>query len=525
MSSKVKSVNKLVFHYDEVMKDILKGIDIIANPVKQTMSPKGGNVIYEDERGNQNYTNDGYTIVKNLFVKDIVQNAILEIIKAASIQTNMQAGDGTSSTVLQSAILTKEGLRLIDSGKNPVDVSKTFERFGKEIIGILEQESKKVTTDKELEYIALVSSSNQKDIAEDVVDVVKFVGKDGQVVIEPSYTESTEIIKDSGYVTRSGLIDQGLMNDGARVKYEDVPVLVTDKRLYYKAEAEVILNTVLDAGYDTVAIIASDFLAEALNYFAANHNAGKVKLVLVKETNTSILEDIATYTDAKFISEKSGSLVDDITIESFGTAKGVFGGMDKVIISRQDKKNTKLDTRIKNLRSQLKDVANKESLEYRDIEKRISSLTKGMATIKVGGRTPLEVNERIHRYEDALNATRVAMEEGYLVGGGIAMYHAFKKLSDYGEYNEVFRKVCFSNLAQICENSGTLTGMIISEIEKSKSKTVGYNALTGEVSDMLKDGIIEPLLVLKNVINNSISVANVIISSRYLILNDITEEE
>ena len=520
-----KTVNKLVYHYDDILGDIESAVDIIMNPVAQTMSPKGGNVIYEDHNGHQHVTNDGFTIVKNLFLKDPVKNAIIEIIKSASIQTNLAAGDGTSSTVLQSGILIKEGLRLVKNGKNQIDVKNTFEKFGNELIDILSKETKQIKNDKELEFISLVSSSNDKEISDTVVKVIKFVGKDGQVMIEPSYSDKTEIVEDNGYVTSSGVFAQELLQENGHVKYDDIPVLVTDKRLYYKAEAESILKTVKDSGYNSLVIIASDFLNEAINFFIANHNAGKINLVLIKETDTKIITDIATYIGVDVISEKTGNVVDDITIEQFGLAKSIFGGVDKVIISRFPEKNKKLDTRIKTLREELKEIGDKESLKYKDVERRIASLTRGMATIKVGGRTPLEVNEKIHRYEDAINAARVAMQEGYLVGGGISMYHAFRKLSDYGEFNEVFRKVCSANLEQICKNCGTLPSFVYDGIEKSKSKTVGYNALTGELSDMLKDGVIEPFLVTKNVINNAISIANVIISSRYLMLNDIEEEK
>jgi chaperonin GroEL len=375
-----------------------------------------------------------------------------------------------------------------------------------------------------LEYIALVSSSNDKEISENVVKVIKFVGKEGQVMIEPSYTDKTEIVEDNGYITRSGIFAQELLQETGRVKYEEMPVLVTDKKLYYKAEAETILQTVKSNGYDSLVIVASDFLNEAINYLIANHKAGKINLVLVKETDSKILEDIATYIGTDVISEKTGNLVDDMTIEQFGLAKSIFGGMDKVIISRVPEKDKKLDKRVKALRDELKEIGDKESGRYKDIERRIASLTRGMATIKVGGRTPLEVNEKIHRYEDAISAARVAIEEGYLVGGGVSMFHAFKKLSDYGEYNEVFRKVCYANLEQICQNAGTMSRFVIDGIEKSKSKTLGYNALTGELSDMLSEGIIEPFLVTQNVIKNSISIANIIISSRYLMLNDIEEE-
>lgn len=520
MINKNPTPNVFIYPYGSIQNKILEAVDMIADPIRQTMSPKGSNVIFEDALGHHHLTNDGVTIAKNISVKDPVHNMVIEAIKEASLQTNSIAGDGTSSTVLQSSILIKEGLKLVESGHNRIDVRDTYNKFADDLIAILAKDVKQVKTEKDLEQVALVSASNDEEIAKNVVDIVKFVGKEGQVMIEPSYTEETSIVKESGFMTSNGIFDHSLLNERGGSMFKDVPVLITDKRLYYQAEAETILKTVMDAGHKEVVIVAADFLNEAISFFIANHKAGSVKIILVREDNVQTLEDIATYLGTEVLSEKSGSIVDNIQIEDFAVAKQVIADPKKIVISRVEEKNKKLDSLVKYLQTKLKTISNKKDPEHAATEKRISLLTRGMATLKVGGRTPVEANEKIYRYEDAINATRVAQEEGYLIGGGVSMFNALAKLQDYGDYNDAFRKVCYSNLQQIVENCGESWKTVLSQMSGSQYKSYGYNALTGKVENMEAAGIIEPFLVTKNVIKNSISAANNIISSGYMIVVD-----
>lgn len=517
-------MNKKIYKTSEIKDNIIRAVDIINDPVRQTLSPRGGNVMYEDESLNQHYTNDGYTIVNAIQVKDPIENAIIEIIKGGSRKTNIEAGDGTSSTEVVSAVLIKEGLKMVENGFNQMDVRDNLNKFSADMKAELTKMAIKVKDDKDLKFIAKISANNDDKIAEDVVRIVKIVGEDGQIIIDRGFSDDTEIIEDTGFVIKSGVFAQELANKQFQTGMVDVPVIITDKRIYYKSEAETILKTVQDAGYNEVVVIAQDFIGEALPFFVANHINNKVRVILIIEKKLEILEDLATYLGTEVVSDKKGSLVDNITIENFAMSKRVFSDPSKSIISRdKDENNKEIDKRVKTLRAEMKKIGNKNDPNYLNLQRRISSLTVGMVTLKVGGVTTLDVMERIHRYEDAINATRAAIREGYLPGSGVAVLEAYRKIKVNPNYENIFSKVSEVNIRQIAENCGKHPGTIVELVKNSKFKNYGYNAVTDKVEDLVKAGVIEPLLVTTQVIANAVSIANIIITSRYLIVNDLED--
>lgn len=520
-------MNKEIFHYPNIKDKILNAIDTINDPVRQTLSPRGGNVIYVDERGDVRYTNDGYTIMNSISVKDEVENAIIEILKGGSRKTNIEAGDGTSSTLMITSILVKEGLRLIENGHNQMDVRDNLIKFAEDMKAELAKKVIKIKDDKDIKFIANISASNDEAIASDVVKIIKIVGQDGQVMIDRGFNTETEILEDAGFVVRSGVFAEELANKQFQTAMLDVPVLITDKRLYYKPEAERILATVLDAGYSEVVIVASDFIGEALPFFIANHINNKVRVILIQEKKLNILEDLAIYLGGEVVSDKKGSLVDKITIADFIMSKKVFSDPNKSIIARDKKEvNKELDKRVTVLKREMKKIGNKQAPEYVALEKRISSLTTGMVTIKVGGATPLEIIEKGHRYEDAINASRCALREGYLPGAGVAVLNAFYNLKKniHPDYMRMFTAVAEANIRQIAINCGAIPDMIIGTFLQSENDDWGYNAVSGKFENVIKAGIIEPFIVTKQVLANAVSVANGILTSRYLIVPDIEED-
>lgn len=522
--------NKKIYRYEDIKDKIIHAVDTITDPVRQTLSPKGGNVIYADDNGNIKFTNDGYTIVMNTSVKDEVENAIIEILKGGSKKTNVEAGDGTSSTLVMSSILIKEGLRLVENGHNQMDVRDALTKFAEDMVKQLTKKAIQIKDDKDIKLIAKISANNDENIASDIVKIVKIVKQDGQVLIDRSYTNDTEILEDAGFVVRSGVFAEELANKQFQTSMIDVPVLITDKRLYYKAEAETILNAVLNAGYGEVVIVAQDFVGDALPYFIANHVNNKIKVILIAEKKFEILEDLAIYLGGEVVSDKKGNIVDNITIENFVLSKKVFSDPQKSIIARDKKEpNTGIDKRVKSIRSQMKNIGNKQDSEYIAFEKRISSLTTGMVTIKIGGSTPIEVMEKAHRYEDAISAARGALKEGYLPGGGIAMYLAREGITVGSDFTKMIDAAVEANLRQIAINCNENPDMMIHSINHkrglTKNDNIGYNAVTGIIEDVIKAGIIEPLLVAKQVVSNAVSIANVILTSKYLIVNDLEDNK
>ena len=522
-----KGYFKSIKRYADVREQIKRAVDTLADPIRETLSPKGRNVLFESANGEFQSTNDGVTIAKNINVRDPYENLIINMMKQASLKTNNEAGDGTSTSILLSQILIKEGFRLVDQGHNQMDVKHAFEKFGKTLVANLKKEAIKIKTDKDLFNIANISANNDPLIAADVVKVVKCAGLDGMVFIEANNKPETNIIEDNGFLVETGLFAPELRNmkDRFVAQYHNVPVLITDKRLYYPEEAETILKTVLMAGHKSVVIVARDFIGQSVNTFITNHTQGVCNVMLVKDPNVNekdndSLQDLATYLGGKLISEKNGSIVDNLTIADFVVATKVYADPVKTIILGKPvkKKAGDLAMLITALRGELE-----KKKEDKNLKRRLASLTNGMVTVKVGAATQLEQTEKIFRYEDAINATRAAMKDGYLVGGGIALKNAFKPKEHPAEFGKSFQRYCEANIRQIAENCGKSAESVLEVINASKNPNLGFNAMNGQFEDLLKVGVVDPYKVTEMAVLNSVSVAKEIISANTIIVNDIDE--
>lgn len=514
----MKSVNKEIFKFDDVSDKITKAVNSLVDPIKGTISPRGASVIFTGENGGANHTNDGFTIARNINVSDPISDIIIEIIKEAAIKTNIEAGDGTSTTALLSQVLIREGMRKTSEGWNKMQLVKEIEKSTDKILERLKKQKKYINGDKDLHYIANIASNNDKKIAKDVVGVIKTVGKRGLVFIEPSHKEATEIRTDNGFFIRAGLFSPELRtSQDVKVVYENIPVLITDKRLYYHEEAATIIKTALDSNYKSVVVVAQDFLGEALNTFIANHVNGVINVLLIKEPNASKnpehLDDLAVYLGCDVIRDKKGMLVNKINIKHFAIANKIFSDNIKTIFTPKNSMVTdpNLILRIESLKKLRNDDPDDKVLE-----ERIASLTNGMVTIKVGGATSIEVNERIYRYEDAVNATRSALEFGYLVGGGMALKNAFNPKDHNRELETVFKRFCEATVKQIAINCGQHPDYIINRVNGEE----GYNAVSDKVENLIKAGVIDPYKVTEMAIKNSVSVSCIIISSDYLIVKE-----
>lgn len=525
---------KQVYKYSEIHDKILTAVGIIADPIRETMSPKGRNVLFENDKGAIISTNDGATLAKYISVSDPVLNAIIEVIKGASLKSNSEVGDGTSTTILLSSILIREGLKLIEDGHNAMDIKRELDSFSVKLIDKLKKEAITIKNDNDLFNIATISANNDKSIAKDTVKAIKTAGLDGMIFIEPNTNQDTEIIEDIGFYINSGMFDKDLKTEQNKLTaiHLDVPVLITDKRLYYKEEVQTILSTLVQQGYKSVVVVAKDFIGESLNEFAINHRNNIIKCLLVKapmgSNNDNLLDDLAVYLGGKVVSEKAGKLVNNLSIKDFCFASRAFSDMTKTLITPKVLNNKLKTDRIKVLKKELeKDKDNEE------LKTRISALTNGMVTIKIGGRTPIEVNERIFRFEDAINATRAAMRDGYLIGGGLSIlkaYNSIKKdiITKTPEFGTMFKKYAEGNMRQIIENCGKHVETIMSDIEictELNMKNAGYNALNDNVEDLLMAGVVDPYKVTENAILNSISVASQILSSGWLIINEVDKED
>lgn len=515
-------MDKKIFKYEDIKDKILSGIDLIANPVKQTLSPKGGNVLFENGYGSHFLSNDGETIAKNISVNDQIEEAVIDIIKQSSRRTNSEAGDGTTTSILLSQVLSKEGLKLKDEGVSWIEIRDNFNKMASVLVENISKRKRTISNDDDIRFVARISANNDDKIATDVLDIVKTAGEDGMVFLEGNQKPETEIIKDLGFMINSGVPYQELLTTAGNpvVRYKGVPVLVTDKKIYYPEEAETILRTIIKSGHKEVVVVAKDIVGEAVNVFVTNHQKGNVHVLLVKSDNKNEIEDLAAYLGCKVITEKTGSLVDKITIKDFVIANQVYADPQKTLITPSTSATKELKGLIKYLKDELK-----KDKDNQVFKKRLASLTNGVVTVKVGGATEMEVREKIYRYEDAVNATRSAMKHGYLVGGGISLLRAYNPDQYSGYMKGIAKKFTESVVRQIALNCGKHPDTVVENILSKSDLTYGYNALTDKFGDLLKEKVFDSYKVLELAIQNSVSVANILVSINNYIVNDLENEK
>lgn len=507
-------VNKIIKSRSEVRDKISNALRLITEPVVQTLGPNGRNVMYVDSRGGVNQTNDGITIAKQIESSDPIEQLIIETVKQGALSTNRDAGDGTTTTTLLTNVLSTGAMKLVDDGMNPMELSKELIKFGKKLVSNLKPI--KIETPEQLHNIAKISSNNDEEIARFVVEVVDTAGEDGMVFIEPYNKPETILEKDNGFIIEGGLFSPEYAQNQSNIAvFEDCHVLVCDKRIYYEEEAETILQVAIENGIKKLVIVARDFIGKSINIFSANHLRNEnIKLILVKDNkakdNGLSLTDLSVYLGGTLITEKTGKLVDNLKKEDFCQAKKVYSNPVRTVISSTLTENKELEERIKSLKAE-KDKDDSDT----ELNRRLAALTNGMVTVKVGGQTLIEVQEKIFRFEDAINATRSAVKHGYLVGGGLAMLGAFQPQEHPEELRMLFTKFCEAPVRQLAKNCGKHEDTILSMCIPSLG--LGYNAKTDEAEDLVSVGVIDPYKVLELAIMNSISVANIIITTEWYI--------
>jgi chaperonin GroEL len=511
-----KTSNKLIYIEADVAAKVLSGLDKISLPVIQTIGPLGKNVLIQDDSGNFRLTNDGVTIANNITVKDPIEDAVISIVKDAARRTNLEAGDGTSTTILLAKTLIQRSTELKKKGLSQRQIRTIFDNVSTKLLARLAKLKREVKDDKTLKEVATISANNDKDVAGFVVDTINTAGLDGLVVLDFSGDEKTTLEKQPGFRVASGCIYQNLYTDAARPQaaYKDIPVVMFDKALYYADEAEHILRVAKDLGYDKLVVVAKDFLGDSPNTFIANHVRGVIKLLLVKVSDAAQMDDIAVYLGGTIVSESGGRRVDSVNISDFVMADSIFTDPDKTLITSNNG-GKGLKKRVAHLREELT-----KDKENDTLKRRIASLTNGVVTIKVGGHTQIEAREKAYRYEDAINAVRAAKKWGYLVGGGVSLFASFNPRDYVGKDERTTAEILArSSIEQIAENS-----MIELDYEKITS-TVGPNASTGGYEDLLKAGVVEPFRATEQAIKNAVSVANTLTSVGTFITIDDTEED
>lgn len=540
--------------YDEkARKQLKEGVDKLSNAVKVTLGPRGRNVVLDKGFGSPTITNDGVTIAKEIELEDRIENLGAEIAKEVAEKTNDVVGDGTTTAVILTQAMVTEGFKAIGVGFNPMDIKKGIEDKVKAIVGTLKKSSKEIKTKEERAQVATISAENS-EIGNLIAEVMEEVGQDGVITVEESkaFGLKKEIVK--GLRFDRGYISPYMITNSERMEavYEDSYILITDKKISAIAEILPLLEKLAKTGKKELVIIADEVDGEALATLVVNKLRGVFNTLAIKapgfgDRRKEMLQDIATVTGAQVISEEVGLKLENIELDMLGSARRVIATKENTTIVEGRGNKEKIDARINQIKKELKII--ESDFDKDKLQERLAKLAGGVAVIKVGAATEIEQKAKQHKIEDALSATRSAVEEGIVPGGGIALAIAsgiltkliIKKSSEekpvgqelsaqelkgYMVGQDIVTRACQAPLRQIIKNSGA-DEVIIYRIAEARAKegertgvmdwAIGYNATTGEIVNMFKAGIVDPTKVVRSTLQNAASAAAMLLTTECVV--------
>ena len=520
-------MSKKLLHGEEARKCLEKGVDKLCNTVKITLGPKGRNVVLDKKFGTPLITNDGVTIAKEIELEDEFENMGASLIKEASIKTNDIAGDGTTTACVLAQSIVKEGLKNFVAGANPMQLKSGIKKATEVVVKNLENISKPVKTDKEISQIASISAGDN-EVGELIKDAIKKVGEDGVVTVEESEGLKTDLVVVEGMQFEKGFMSPYMCSDMEKMTadVENPFILVTDKKISSINELLPILEQIVKTG-EKLLIICDDLDSEVLATLVVNKLRGVFNAISVKapyfgDKRKDFLQDICVLTGATFCTSETGIELSKITTEYLGRAKLVKINKDSTTIIANDIFKEKVQKRVEQIKAQLKS----ETSEYQkeNLQQRLAKLAGGVAVIKVGSMTEVEMKEKKLRIEDALSATKAGMKQGIVAGGGTALVKCQKVLQEYigtlvGDEKtgaEIVLKTLSAPLKQILTNCGKDYGVILSQVENS-DQNIGYDAQNDCILDMFSAGIIDPLLVTKTALESASSVAGILLTTEVLV--------
>lgn len=507
---------------DEARKKLLTGVKKLSDAVRITMGPKGRNVVIEKKYGGPTITNDGVTIAKEIDLADPEENIGAQLVKEAATKTNDIAGDGTTTATVLAAEMIQEGIRNITAGANPMQVKVGMEKATKAVVEQLEKMAKKITTKQQVAQVATISAQSP-EVGELISEVMDKVGRDGVITVEEGQTVGLSREHVEGMQFDSGYLSPYFINDTARMEavYEKVKILVTDQKISSIQDILPLLEAIAQSGKKEIVIIAEDVEGEALTTLVLNKLRGTFNTLAVKapsfgERRKAMLKDIAVLTGATFISEEVGLKLEKATIDDLGEARKVIANKDNTTIVEGKGDKKAIANRVKEVKTELERT--ESNFDREKLQERLAKLTGGVAVIRVGAATEVELKEKKHRIEDALAATRSAVEEGIVAGGGTALIEAAKVLTaliketkdiDQKIGIQIVQKSLEIPVRQIADNAGAEGAVVVSKIDGVK----GFNAATGEFEDMFKAGIIDPKKVTRAALQNAASVAAMLLTT------------
>ena len=516
--------------FDATARNALKrGVDTLANAVKVTLGPKGRNVLIEKSYGAPTITKDGVTVAKEIELENRLENIGAQMLKEVASKTSDVAGDGTTTaTVLAQAIMT-QGLRSVTAGSNPMDLKRGIERAVEAIVADLATQSREVDGKQDISQVATISSNNDGTIGELIADAFERVGKDGVITVEEAKGLETELEVVEGMQFDRGYLSPYFVTDseGMAAELEDARILIHDKKISSMNDLLPILEKAAQTGHPLL-IIAENIEGEALATLVVNKLRGTLKVAAVKapgfgDRRKAMLEDLAVLTGATVVSEEKGYRLENATLDYLGTASRITIDKDTTTIVDGAGKDAEIKARVNQIRQQ---VDNSTSDYDRDkLQERLAKLSGGVAVLKVGAATEPEMKEKKARVEDALHATRAAIEEGVLPGGGVAYLRALHVLDNLDVENQdqeigvsIVRRALESPLHQIASNAG-LEGSLVVEHVKGGNDDFGYNARTDVYGPLLEQGVLDPTKVARSALENAASVAGLLLTTESVIAN------
>ncbi|BCJ87174.1 chaperonin GroEL [Effusibacillus dendaii] len=510
---------------EDARRAMLRGVDVLADAVKVTLGPKGRNVVLEKKFGSPLITNDGVTIAKEIELEDSFENMGAQLVKEVATKTNDVAGDGTTTATVLAQALIREGLKNVTAGANPMILRKGIEKAVRAAVDEIKKISKQVEGRENIAQVAAISAGDE-EIGSLIADAMEKVGKDGVITVEESKGFTTELEVVEGMQFDRGYISPYMVTDADKMEavLDEPYILITDKKIGNIQEILPVLERVVQSGRPLL-LIAEDVEGEALATLVVNKLRGTFTAVAVKapgfgDRRKAMLQDIAILTGGQVISEEIGLELKSTTIEQLGRARQVRVSKENTIIVDGTGNKADIDARINQIKIQLEETTSEFDKEK--LQERLAKLAGGVAVIKVGAATETELKEKKLRIEDALNATRAAVEEGIVAGGGTALVNVIRALDSVSAEGDqltgvnLVRKALEAPVRQIADNAG-LEGAVIVERLKTEKVGIGFNAATGEWVDMIQAGIVDPAKVTRSALQNAASVAAMFLTTEAIV--------
>jgi chaperonin GroEL len=524
---------KQLLFKEEARAALLRGVNVIAHAVKVTLGPKGRNVVLDKKYGSPTITKDGVAVAKEIELKDHYENIGAQMIKEVASKTSDMAGDGTTTATVLAQAIYRHGLRNVTAGANPMGLQRGIDQAVDKVVTELKKMSKSTKDKKEIAQVATIASNNDKTIGSLIAEAMEKVGKDGVITVEEAKGMETALEVVEGMQFDRGYLSPYFVTDPARMEtvLEDCLILIHEKKLSVMKEMLPLLEQVAKSGRPLL-IVAEDVDGEALATLVVNKLRGTLACCAVKapgfgDRRKAMLEDLATVTSGKAITEELGVKLENIKLEDLGKAKKVVVDKDNTTIIEGAGKTSAIEGRIKQIRMQIEETTSDYDREK--LQERLAKLAGGVAVIKVGAATETEMKERKARVEDALNATRAAVEEGIVPGGGVALLRASKALEslklsgDEATGADIVRRALEEPIRQIVQNAGLEGSVVVDKVKASKDVAYGFDAESNEYVDMMQVGIIDPTKVERVALQNAASIASLLLTTE-AIITDLPEE-